>query len=180
MNYFEKMVVGAVGLSLLGAGCNPISNAVDQAKKSATDRIVEKMIEGQTGGDVKINSKDGSVTIKDDKNGGTVSYGEEVRIPSDFPTEVPRYPGAKTILAYAQESTKQASLSQMTSDDVDKTQKWFEDTLKGQGYTREQMMDLGEGRILQYVKGMSKVDIVLTRSAGEDATGISTTFTKGE
>jgi len=62
----------------LAAGCGPSSS-------DAGDKIAEKMIEDQSGGDVKIDSDNGEVSIKG-KDGESMSMGKTM--PKGFPSDV--------------------------------------------------------------------------------------------
>lgn len=70
----------AAALTLVGTGCGD----------DAGDKLAEKITESQTGGDVDLNSEDGSVKFTDDEGNTfeTDVNGEGAELPADWPAEL--------------------------------------------------------------------------------------------
>jgi hypothetical protein len=82
-----------------------------------------------------LNSKDGSVTFKDNETGNTVAWGADVKLPDDFPKELPVYPDAKIVAAAVDRSdASNASTYVLSVSDAPKVAvAWYETELKFQG-----------------------------------------------
>ncbi|MFA6301402.1 MAG: hypothetical protein WC609_03590 [Candidatus Paceibacterota bacterium] len=65
--------------------------------RKAGERMAENILEKQLGGNVNINSKDGSVSIQSDK--GSFSAGEATSWPSNMPSDIPEFTAGKLTMA---------------------------------------------------------------------------------
>lgn len=148
------LVLPLAAVALTGLGCNPFASVQQKIGESVT----EKVIEGATGGKVDVNSGDNAVTFRDAKTGDYSAWGENAKIPDDFPSDVPRYPGAKTVTVSLQGNKKEASLAQTTSDSVSKVVEWFAGQMRNNGFTEASSLDLGtSGKMISYEKGDVKI-----------------------
>lgn len=169
----KLLSVGAAllaGSALLGAGCNPVANI----QQRVTEKAIEGAINKETGGQAKVDiNGDQGVTYRDAKTGDYTAFGENVKIPDEMPKDFPRYANAKTLAVMVKGDKTEASLSQTTGDSLEKVVKWFEETVKGQGYTLASTMEAGGTKIVTYEKGKVKV----TASISADANSKQTTIT---
>lgn len=100
----------------------------------------ESVFEAATGNKLDINKDVGSVTIKgDDGEKSTVSTGDNVELPDDFPKFVPIYDGAKLVAANSfrdgEGEVKSFSLSLTTKDKPSQVFKYYEKAIsKKNGY----------------------------------------------
>src|SRR5450631_3188294 len=108
-----RMVLLLMVVAALSAGCRKV-------------KVEETSIEQQTGGQVRIDGGDISLS----NSGGTVGLGG--KIPDDFPKAVPVYPGAKVNLATRSAKTKPAwSLALVTGDDPEHVMAFYRSHLAG-------------------------------------------------
>lgn len=165
--------VGTLGiLSVMGLGCNPVASL----EKKATEGIIENAINKQTGGQAKVDlgeNGSGAVTFKDNKTGDYSSLGEGAKIPDGFPTDLPQYPGAKTVSVSLSGTRKTASLMQTTTDGPEKVILALKTAIKAQGFTEASTITLGDGEIVSYEKGTIKI----TLSVGADSDNKETSIT---
>ena len=101
------------------------------------------------------------------KDGGAFSAGENVQIPSNFPADFPRYPGAKVTLAYIENQGKASTLMQETSDALEQAQAKVKEQLEGQGFTQDNVMSSADIVILSFSKGTVKYQANITRQDGK-------------
>lgn len=96
---------------LTGFGCG--QSALDRAIQEAVDADLEAK---------RLEMERGTITIEGE-NGETVSVGENVRIPENFPTDIPAYPGSqKTAYSLADEG---AWLTLTTTDSTSVVSEWY-------------------------------------------------------
>jgi len=164
--------LGLLVLPLFGLGCNPF--------QSAQDRIASGIISGATGGKVTVDSQGNKIEFKDVNGQGTVTMGGSeagVPIPSDFPSDVPVYPGSKAIVVVNTTADHTASLSLQTDDSTDKVLNWYVDQFKT-GWKQEASMNLGDGQIRMYSKDKVRIQIMISLNKDENKTTIIVTRTE--
>lgn len=133
-------VIGSVFL-LTGCAFNPA--ALIQQKMG--EKTTEKLIESQTGGKVDINSEEGKVTIKG-KEGEEVIIGGG-QLPSNFPKDVPIYPGAKPAGSWTSTTgdEKGVLVTLETNDGKNKVVSFYSAELPKNGWTIETTTTTDEG-----------------------------------
>lgn len=130
---------------LLGAGICAIALMGAGCGQSVSDRVAEQAIQATVGGNAKV--------------GG---------LPSNFPTDVPTYPGATVASALVQD---QISIANMTSsDDPQKVSDWYDSTLKAAGFTQDESMVL-TGTVRVYHKGTVALTVTVGKQ-GNNPTAI--------
>lgn len=115
------------------------------------EKFAEKILEEQFGGDVDVDTSDGSVSVKTDK--GTFSAGDKAKWPSDIPSSVPKFSGGTIVMAgsaFGMEAGTgwQIVVSNVSENDVVDYQK----SLKATGWTTGATMDIGS-TFFQMTKG---------------------------
>lgn len=114
------LVLGSVGLA---SGCETIT---DKLTQKVTESAIEHVIEQKTGGDVQIDSNNGALTVKSDK--GTVAFNSGGgKVPEDWPSDVPLYPGGKVTMSMS--SAGQHVLSLETADTPDQAVAFYKSKL---------------------------------------------------
>jgi hypothetical protein len=148
------------------------SVACKRATERAREKAEEKAIETQTGGQVKVDSEKGTMTIMTD--GGAMTLGTGAKLPDDFPAVVPAYPGAKVQFAAKSTSAGKDSWSAAfeTPDSKDKVVAFYKSNLSG--FKQASSMDLGPSVVEAWQS--PKYDVSLIVAA--DTAG-QTTITMG-
>lgn len=156
-------------LSLMGLGCNPFAGVQEKINQKIGDTVAEKILESGSGGKVDVNSEDGSFSFKDSKTGESVSFGENVKIPDGFPSDVPRYDGSQASVASLAKDGKQATLV-VTIKNVElaKLAEWYESQILAKGYEKDTNTVLFDSMFNSYKKGNVTMTVVLLGEKGDD------------
>lgn len=73
-----------IGIALGSVGCKRI-------KERLQEKAAEKIVEAATGGEVDYESGEGTVTLKGDNGSIVATGGGNVKVPDDWPSDVPLY-----------------------------------------------------------------------------------------
>lgn len=133
-----------------------------------TEEAIERQIESDTGGSADVDVEDNTITYTDEETGGEISIGNNMSLPSDFPTDFPIYEGDLTIISSANVPQHGISLTFSSKDSPSEIATWYEDELMKDDWTKDRGYDL-QGPIVQsYSKG--EMDIVVTISEEDGVT----------
>lgn len=138
---------------LMGAGCG------QTAVETGTEAQINAGLKGN--GSVDIN--DNTYNYKTN-TGDTFSVGENVKIPDDFPKDVPVYPEAKVVTAMITGADGGASLTMTTPDVVEKVGAWYADQLKD--WTKAATYSYAGGETRQYTKDKATISLSMTAESG--------------
>ncbi|MBU2613711.1 hypothetical protein KJ925_04660 [Patescibacteria group bacterium] len=163
----------AASLVLFGWGCNPFQSAQDKI----AEKVAEGMIENATGADVDL--EEGSVTVTDVESGMTASYGENVKLPDDFPSDVPMYPDATlTGVTFSRNDGVSGWVTMTSSDDVSKLVAWYADEAKGKGWESDASMTVNGAEYRSWTKDAATMTVNVTKAEDSDEVGIMVTYSK--
>lgn len=145
-----KIAIGCVGILVILGILVGVAGSVIFSKIGLN--IMKKGIEKQTG--ITVNDK--GIAIKDQKTGEEVNLGSG-KIPSDFPTDFPIYPGAKVegnISGSAAETKTQKSfwLILSSTDDAAKVSSYYETNLPKNGWVVGSTMNIGASSTWEVTK----------------------------
>jgi len=169
----SKKVVGSVlfvsltALVFFGFGCNPFQKAEDKINDKISEKVTEGILGGVTGGQVDVDKDGEEVRFKDNKTGNEVAYGEDLKVPDNFPKSVPLYPDAKIkgIMISGSED-KNATLTMGTEDEMAKVLAWYEDKMSGNDWQEDQSWSFEGMETRSYSNGQERM--TLSISAQED------------
>lgn len=156
MNKKTMMVVGAVVVVLVLAGvANRLFN------KSAAERVIESA----TGGKVNVDSNSGDVTVKTDQG----TWSTSSKLPSDFPKDVPVYPGAtvESSVAANQEQGGGQYVGLQTTDALDAVVAWYKKEVAAQGWKIETDATVQGNLILGASKDTRELSLTVASSDGK-------------
>jgi len=131
-------------------GCNPFSRVSDSVSNRVGQSIGEKVLEAQLGGNANVDL------------GGSLA--------ANFPSDIPRYPGAKYVSSLVQGDIAIANFT--TSDDAVTVSEWFEAQLLAEGYKRAEG-DILNGTVRVYEKDNIHVVVQAMRADNSQTTGVS-------
>ncbi|MDD5437730.1 MAG: hypothetical protein PHC70_01130 [Patescibacteria group bacterium] len=155
-------------LSLYGLGCNPFQKAQETISNKIGENVAEGLLGKATGGKVDIKDGGNTVTYKDNENGGTTSFGEDIKLPDDFPKSVPIYPGAKIGgVTVSRQGNPSAWVVFSSADEVKKVTDWYEQQTKDKGWKQDSSMTIDKAEIRTYVKDNEKIGISVSPSDDE-------------
>lgn len=182
MNYkhIVPMVSLVAAISLMGLGCNPFQAAKEKAEQKVADSITSGILSKATGGDVDVDTGKGAMVYKDNKTGSSVSIGENMDIPDDFPKDVPVYSGAKASSIMTNSTEKSASATLTSADDAAKITAWYEAKFKADGWTEDSNSTINKVEVRSYSKGDVKITISVWPNEDEGKTGSFITLSRTE
>lgn len=165
------------GLALMGLGCNPLASLEQKVGERVAEGVAERALENAGGGkfDVDLNGTNGEaggLTVRDNKTGDFYITGTNVKIPDDFPKDIPAYKDATTMAVSFTKKSNSGFLLQQTSDDVAKVADWYKSQLQGAGFTNDGDMDAGTAKILSFKKGTVTISVSITRDDATSKTSI--------
>lgn len=154
-------------LALTGLGCDTITNKITE---KATESIIENSIENNANGDVDVDFSDGTVNFKGE-DGAEVSYGQNLSLPSDFPSAVPLYKNGSIVsTSKTQEDAHYVMTTKDSSADV---VAWFEAELSG--WTKESSFD-GQGFSMRVYSRAEEKLTLSTGSSADSETSITVSY----
>jgi hypothetical protein len=172
MQKTSLFVISMVALSLVGAGCNPFQSAQDRAAESAIERA--------SGGRVKVDSSGKQMDITGE-DGTSMRVGEDIKLPDNFPKDVPVYPGAKiAAVSVSTSGDKSALMNIRSTDEVGKVVQWYADTMKKSGFKESQTMDIGESKFKTFENGNITITCIFVAEQSKDASGTTVSLTRSE
>ncbi len=149
-----KLAVLGISVLFLVSGCDKLAEKLGR-------KAAEKAVEGASGGDVKVDTSGGDVSITDKKTGTTSTGGENVKLPAGWPSNVPIYPGARIGHAMTSGTTKSATL--LTKDPPAKVVDFY----KKCGLKLESDMNLGALQNLSFKNGNGTVNVIVQQSGAD-------------
>jgi hypothetical protein len=163
------LVAGATAsLSLLGLGCNPFQKAQESITNKIGENVAEGILGKATGGKVDIQNDGNTVTYKDNKTGGSVSFGDDVKLPSDFPKNVPIYPNAKIGgVTVSKEGNPSAWAVYSSTDEVKQVTDWYEQQAKDNGWKQDSSLTMDKSEVRTYSKDNEKIGVNISPSDDE-------------
>lgn len=144
-------VVGIGALSFFGLGCNPVATL----EKKAGEKVAEGIVGAASGGKVKID--DNTVVFKDNKTGDIASYGENVKLPDEFPKDVPFPSGVKFIGVNTSKEQKTSSATFDSTEDISKIVDFYKNAMEKDGWKESQSLSANGVEIRAYEKGTLKI-----------------------
>jgi hypothetical protein len=146
-----KRIILAVSLVSLASltGCGKI-------KEKIAEKIAEKAIEKATGAeDVDLNSSSGGVTIKN-AEGEVFQSGKGTKVPADWPSDVPVYPGSTVFSAVS--TPKQKFVHLQTKDSPDTVVTFYKGKLAGE---KTHEMSMNETRAVTFKDGKRVTSVIV-------------------
>lgn len=167
MNKRLSLAALAATLAVTGWGCqNPIDAAKDKVSQKIGESVAEKIAEKATGGKVDINNN--TASFKDEKTGDFQSYGEDLTIPNDFPSELKKLSDAKVSHYSGKGDKTQYNLIQtINSADTAKIAEELDASLKASGYTRTSDGSFSGSVVRSYEKDKNTITVMVVADAPE-------------
>ena len=124
MRYLMMIALPVIALLMFGCG--------EKSEKMAAEKIAEKAIESNIGGDAKVDIEKESIRIETGKGDMTMTAGDSAKLPANFPEDVFLYKDAD--LKMAMELPQAFNLSFETSDAVSKVSETYLAEMKKKGW----------------------------------------------
>lgn len=148
------LVASAIAaLSLYGFGCNPFQSAQDKISEKIGENVAEGLLGKVTGGKVDIKDNGNQVTYKDEKTGESTAYGEDLKLPDDFPKSILIYPGAKISgVTITKQGNPSAWVVISSADEPKQVVDWYTKEAKAKGWTQDSSMTIDKSEVRTYSK----------------------------
>ncbi len=129
---------------------------------------------GPHGEQVEYDAKGNNVTVKT-ADGSVVVSGDGVKLPEDFPKDVPVYPGAKiaSAVSSAQSGTSGHMVTLETSDSPDKIATFYK--AKFSGWQVKMEMSSGGGKVLLLESPDAKRSVTVVANPANGVTTVTLT-----
>lgn len=185
MKHLSLPLVSALSvIALTGLGCNPVASLTERVQKTVVESAVEKAMEQNGGGDVDVDlsgSGKNAVTFRDEKTGDYTAWGEDVEVPSEFPSDVPRLNGSKVIQVMLSKQGKSATISFTSTDSFDRVAEQMDAAAKAQGYTRTGVMEAStEARVMTYEKDKLTLAVTVATNSSSEEQSVLVTVVRQE
>jgi len=151
--YFLLPVLALAILTLAGCG--------KSISQKASELAAEKMIEAQSGG--KANADINGNNVKVETEQGKFESGENVKLPSDFPTDVYIIDGTIKVAVTGQAGESQ-TVSIETDKSVEEASAAYQEKLKSAGWKITGTMNFGGSATVVAEKDNRSVSVVIGRS----------------
>lgn len=116
--------------------------------------------------DVNVDKKGGSVTVKTNNGQSSASYGNDVKLPQGFPTDVPVYKPSTIIYATKTETTR-FSVAAKTSASMQTVLDYYKSELTKQGWESTHESSYGDGTLLSYTKDGRTLSVTVSSQNNE-------------
>jgi hypothetical protein len=167
---FTYVGLGLVGLSLFGLGCNPTQSLEDKLG----EKVAESALSGATGGKVDVDINKGTYAFNDQESGNSISVGENVKLPDDFPKNVPVYPGGTIAASTFNRTSHEAGLNLISQDAATKVTSWYNDETKKLGWVEDQSANYGGSEFRTYKKGNEELTVTIIPPMSDEAKTVVT------
>lgn len=138
--------------------CGFITNKVtEKVSEEVAEKAIEKSIEADGGGDASVDMSNGQVNITTDQGAVNITANGGGSLPSDFPADVPLYPGAKITGTMSSSGPDGAGVvvNFETTDSADKIAAFYKEKLGGSFKTAAEM-NMGGQLTLAFVSADEK------------------------
>ena len=146
----------------------------EKGEEKVAEKVMEKVIESNMGGNAEVDIKENSLRIQTEEGEMTMTAGDSVKLPADFPKDVFLYKGA--ILITTMELPEEFHLVFQTNDDPTKVSEAYLAEMEAKRWSKEMSMDMGGRKMMAFKKDerMANVSIV----PQEEMTQIALTVAK--
>lgn len=146
----------------------------DQLSSEKTgERLAESLIEGASGGKVDVNAEDGSYSIESEDGTSSIGYGDNQKLPEDFPKDDIPYLKEKavTFVITSENEGKQTwSVTTSVDESYEEATAFFEDRIKSPEYSETSNFGFGDSKTFYGVKDSYTVSVSITRPESGDTT----------
>lgn len=171
-----KYIIPILSLALFGAGCG----ITERIQEKVTEKAAETAVNRLTGGQVDIDTDDGTVEFKNNKTGETAAYGDNVKLPDDFPQAIPLIPDSKVISVFSQKNNgAQWSLTLNSKKNAAETVAWHAEKMKAESWEETQSVSIEGQEAREYTRGEEKITLTIFPSDETDFPSLLTIVYQG-
>lgn len=169
----KKPAVIAIAIGGLVLVAVVYSFFIRKASQKVGEKMLENMVESQTGAQVDINTGlSGQVNIKTADGQTQYSAGGTAAIPDNFPRELLIIDDARVVISST--TPDMSSITFYTNDDSATVYNKYVTALKAADWETGMQIDTGKGKVLSMTKGSEAVVITIGENESKDEEGKST------
>ena len=146
----------------------------EKSEEKAVEKVMEKAIESNMGGNAEVDIEKNSLRIQTDEGEMTMTAGDSVKMPADFPKDVFVYKGAD--LNAAMVHTEGFNLMFQTKDDASKVSEVYLTEMEAKGWSKEMTMDMGGQKMMVFKKDERMANVSI--ATDDEMTQITLTVAK--
>lgn len=151
-------------LALLSLAVLVLAGCGKSVLQKSNETAAEKIIEAQSGGKANVDINGNSVTVETEQ--GKMQSGENVKLPSDFPTDVYVIDGTIKVAITDQASGGQ-TISIETGKSLEEASAAYQEKLKSNGWKITGTMNFGEAATIIAEKDERTVSVSIGASDGK-------------
>jgi hypothetical protein len=111
------------------------------------------------------------------KTGASTAFGDDVKLPDDFPKDALMYPGAKVTGVTLSRTDGISGWVMLTTKDSAKTvADWYVKETKDKGWKEESSLTMNDAEIRSYSKGNAKISMSATPDTEKNETTLVVTY----
>ena len=143
--------------------------------KTAEEKAVEKKIEEATGGKAKVDLSKKGMKIESESAQGkySLSTGESVQFPKDFPDDVFVFRPSKVIVAMKMPQGHSITLT--TDKEVEEIAETYKEEMESKGWSEQTSMKMGAQTMLVYTKESRMANIAVAEAGDETQINLTVT-----
>jgi predicted outer membrane protein len=149
-----RLMMALVVIALLAFGCG------EKSEKMAAEKMAEKAIESNFGGDAKVDIEKESIRIETDKGEMTMTAGDSAKLPANFPKDVFLYKDAD--LKMAMELPQALNLTFETNEAVSKVSETYLAEMTDNGWQKKMDMDMQGQKMMAFSKDERTVSVMIS------------------
>lgn len=134
-----------------------------------TDALTEALEKSGVNADVDVDADSSGVNAQ--IGNINISAGAAVKVPDDFPTDMPLYPGSKVTAATSASTLGSMSVGLTTADAMDKVGAYYAANMPAQGWAETSTYATGTGQTQLYQKDNRTATVTVT-SDGQGLTAV--------
>ena len=136
----------------------------EKSEEKAGEEVMEEVIESNMGGNAEVDIEENSFRIQTEEGEMTMTAGDSVQLPADFPKDIFIYRGAD--LNTAMELPEGFNLMFQTKDDSSKVSEAYLAEMEEKGWSKEMTMDMGGQKMMVFKKGERMANVSIATDEG--------------
>jgi hypothetical protein len=163
----KYLALASASLLLVGAGCLP-------TPQSLVQNAVENKINAELDGEGTVDLDDNGITINGDDDGTTARFGENVKLPDNFPKEIPVLDGAK-VAGLAVTKDEGAWITMSTDKSSNDAASWYDTKLAADGWEVSGSYSARGMLTKMFEKGNLSLTVIVSDGENGDPTSVMVT-----
>lgn len=140
-------------------------SACRRASESMAERVIEKAMQAQGGGQADVDLSEGRMVIQNKDGKSEIATGGSAAVPADFPKDILVYDGAKIVVSAKHQDGFMLSLQ--TPDKREKVVEKYRASMTAQGWSEESSLNAGEVTVVAYKKEGRSASLSVAGSGDE-------------